>query len=79
MLHVVVHPALTTFGVAGAPDQAVKKFWNELRCLVTKHLDDVRVSLEELIHAIVVPVAICPESEEVPYDGEGSLKVPRLH
>mmetsp|Transcript_21947 Transcript_21947/g.48527 ORF Transcript_21947/g.48527 Transcript_21947/m.48527 type:complete len:355 (-) Transcript_21947:1202-2266(-) len=78
VLHIVVDPAHAIGGHAGAPDQAVHEIWQQGGRMVDQLVDDVRVSCEELIGTVVVPVAISSDSQEVLNDCPRGLEATAL-
>ena len=61
VLDVVADAARAVLSEAGAPDEAAEERGQQPGRLVTEHLDDVRVRLEELVRCVVVLAAVRPE------------------
>ncbi len=59
-----------------APDEAAEERGQQPGRLVTEHLDDVRVRLEELVRCVVVLAAVRPEGWAVADNDRGGLERP---
>ena len=73
VLHVVLHAAHALLRRAGAPDETLDEDREQAWGIQAQALDDIGVSLEERVHAVVVAVAVCAEGEQVHDDGIGGL------
>mmetsp|Transcript_20168 Transcript_20168/g.48117 ORF Transcript_20168/g.48117 Transcript_20168/m.48117 type:complete len:339 (+) Transcript_20168:773-1789(+) len=65
LLDVVVHSHATVVDRLGVPEQAVKEILYQVRCLVTQHVDQIRVCFPELHAPVVVRLAVGADSEQV--------------
>mmetsp|Transcript_22401 Transcript_22401/g.76747 ORF Transcript_22401/g.76747 Transcript_22401/m.76747 type:complete len:425 (+) Transcript_22401:1472-2746(+) len=75
MLHVVVDPPEAVGRVPGAPHQAVEESRHQCLGLLDQDCDDVLVRVEQGVDAVVVPLSVRADGQEVGDDGLGGLQV----
>mmetsp|Transcript_74220 Transcript_74220/g.210130 ORF Transcript_74220/g.210130 Transcript_74220/m.210130 type:complete len:248 (+) Transcript_74220:1033-1776(+) len=78
VLHVVVDPPHAVCCGARAPDQAVKQRGQQRRGILAEPPHNVRMPLEQGVHAVVVPVAVGANGEEVNDHRSGRLQAAGL-
>mmetsp|Transcript_63621 Transcript_63621/g.152072 ORF Transcript_63621/g.152072 Transcript_63621/m.152072 type:complete len:298 (-) Transcript_63621:23-916(-) len=76
---IVVHPSQSMVRQPRTPHQAVQERLQKSRRTLTKTLDDVGMSGEKLIAAVVIHVAICTNCQQVLEHGLGAVQAPRVN
>mmetsp|Transcript_67414 Transcript_67414/g.195240 ORF Transcript_67414/g.195240 Transcript_67414/m.195240 type:complete len:277 (-) Transcript_67414:349-1179(-) len=65
VLHVVIHTSQTFLRRSRTPHEALEQHWQQGGCLFHQTPDDVLVAGEELVHAIVVALAVRADRKQV--------------
>mmetsp|Transcript_152113 Transcript_152113/g.486020 ORF Transcript_152113/g.486020 Transcript_152113/m.486020 type:complete len:294 (-) Transcript_152113:569-1450(-) len=78
MLHVVVDPPEAVGRVPGAPHQAVEESRHQCLGLLDQDCDDVLVRVEQGVDAVVVPLSVRADGQEVDDDRLGRIQGARL-
>merc|ERR1719329_22664 len=62
-----------------APDQTIQKLWKQCWCVGGQDLDNVGMSGKQIVHSIIVAIAVSSEDEKVVDNGLGCLKRPTFN
>mmetsp|Transcript_73681 Transcript_73681/g.134854 ORF Transcript_73681/g.134854 Transcript_73681/m.134854 type:complete len:265 (+) Transcript_73681:763-1557(+) len=75
MPHIIVDSAHAILTQPRTPDHPIEEDGQQGRSVVTQHLDDVWVALEQVVDAIVVTITIRPEGKQIFDDGYCCLEI----
>mmetsp|Transcript_121380 Transcript_121380/g.343489 ORF Transcript_121380/g.343489 Transcript_121380/m.343489 type:complete len:259 (-) Transcript_121380:1310-2086(-) len=74
ILHVIIHAPNTISCLPLAPTQALEEGREQRLCPLAQPLNEIRVSPEEVLHAVVIILSVCTDREQVLNHGGGCLK-----
>mmetsp|Transcript_59328 Transcript_59328/g.193516 ORF Transcript_59328/g.193516 Transcript_59328/m.193516 type:complete len:322 (-) Transcript_59328:2439-3404(-) len=78
VLDVVIHAPISSTRDSGAPNQTLHDHGQQCRGISDKPLDDIVVPAEEVLHTVVVTLAVSTDDKQVLYDRLGGLQAAAL-